>query len=69
MSLPSPTVADPAAQQNFDWLAGHLVVGRGSPEGVVRATPGSLYVDEDGGAGATLYVKESGNGDTGWVAK
>jgi hypothetical protein len=29
----------------------------------------SLYVDVSGGAGATLYVKESGTGNTGWVAK
>jgi hypothetical protein len=41
----------------------------GSPEGVVTAPPGSIYSDTNGGAGATLYVKESGTGNTGWVAK
>lgn len=43
--------------------------GTGSPEGVVTAPVGSLYTRTDGGAGTTLYVKESGTGNTGWVAK
>ncbi len=43
--------------------------GTGSPEGALDAPPGSLYTRDDGGAGATLYVKESGSGNTGWVAK
>lgn len=43
--------------------------GAGSPEGVVTAPVGSLYTRTDGGAGTTLYVKESGTGNTGWVAK
>lgn len=36
--------------------------GTGSPEGVVTASPGSLYMDITG----FLYVKASGVGDTGW---
>ena len=43
--------------------------GGGSPEGVVAAPVGSLYTRVDGGTGTTLYVKESGTGNTGWVAK
>lgn len=43
--------------------------GAGSPEGVVTAVPGSIYSNTSGGAGTTLYVKESGTGNTGWVAK
>lgn len=44
--------------------------GRGDPNGVVKSYPGSDYRDLDGGAGATLWIKESGNWtDTGWVAK
>jgi hypothetical protein len=43
--------------------------GAGSPEGVVTAPVGALYTRTDGGAGTTLYVKESGAGNTGWVAK
>ena len=41
----------------------------GTPEGVVTAPVGSLFTRTDGGAGTTLYVKESGVGNTGWVAK
>ena len=43
--------------------------GSGTPEGVVTAVVGSIYTRTDGGAGTTLYVKESGAGNTGWVAK
>lgn len=41
----------------------------GSPEGAVAAKVGSLVTRTDGGAGTTLYVKESGTGNTGWSAK
>lgn len=43
--------------------------GAGAPEGAITAAVGSLYLRTDGGAGSTLYVKESGAGNTGWVAK
>jgi hypothetical protein len=43
--------------------------GLGSPLGVVVAPVGSLYTRVDGGASTTLYVKESGSGSAGWVAK
>ena len=43
--------------------------GSGVPEGVVTAPVGSLYSRTDGSASPTLYVKESGTGNTGWVAK
>lgn len=41
----------------------------GSPEGVITAPVGSFYSRLDGGAGTSFYVKESGAGNTGWVAK
>lgn len=43
--------------------------GSGSPEGVVTANIGSLYLRTNGGAGTSFYVKESGSGNIGWVAK
>lgn len=43
--------------------------GSGSPEGVVTAPVGCIYSRTDGGAGTSMYVKESGTGNTGWVAK
>ncbi|WP_346835833.1 pyocin knob domain-containing protein [Paenibacillus polymyxa] len=48
--------------------AANLYSGNGSPEGVVTAPVGSLYRRWDGGANATLYVKQSGSGNTGWRA-
>ncbi len=41
----------------------------GSPNGVITAPIGSLALRTDGGAGTTLYVKESTSGNTGWVGK
>ena len=49
---------------NVNWL-----IGLGTPEGSVTASVGSLYTQTNGGANTTLYVKESGTGNTGWVAK
>lgn len=43
--------------------------GSGSPEGVLAAAVGSMYTRTDGGVGTTLYVKQSGTGNTGWAAK
>jgi len=44
--------------------------GTGSPEGVVAASVGCLYIRTDGGAGTTLYVKETGGTTSnGWSAK
>ena len=42
--------------------------GTGSPESVYSAPVGSLFFRSDGGASTTLYVKESGSGNTGWIA-
>jgi len=47
---------------------GKLYKGTGSPEGVLSAPIGALYQRTDGGASTTLYVKESGTGNTGWKA-
>ena len=47
----------------------NVIEGTGSPNSVVSARVGTLYVDRSGGTSTTLYVKESGTGNTGWVAK
>lgn len=47
----------------------NIIVGSGSPEGAVTARVGSMYLRLDGGAASTMYVKESGTGNTGWAAK
>lgn len=41
----------------------------GTPEGSVVSSVGGLWRRTDGGAGTTLYVKESGASNTGWVGK
>lgn len=46
-----------------------ITSGIGSPENAVIAPIGSIYLRVDGGAGTSLYVKESGAGDTGWIGK
>jgi len=48
---------------------GLLRSGAGSPEGVVTANVGTIYLRSDGGTSTTLYVKTSGTGNTGWTAK
>jgi hypothetical protein len=66
------------AGQGVAWLTGTTgtptnicrdTAGSGSPEGVVTANKGSTYRRFDGGAATCFYVKESGTGNTGWVAK
>ena len=46
-----------------------IIQGVGTPEGVVTAPVGTLFLRSDGGAGTSLYVKESGTGNTGWIGK
>lgn len=59
-----------ASGKGIDFSSGVLWrTGTGSPESVVTASVGSLYTRTDGGLLSTLYVKESGSGNTGWVAK
>ena len=45
---------------------GHEIRGTGSPEGRVVAEIGTTYVDVNVTNGALKWIKESGNGNTGW---
>ncbi len=61
-------------QRNFDRISAawpqQPFTGTGDPNGIVTASPGAMYLNYAGGAGTTLYVKESGVGtNTGWVGK
>jgi hypothetical protein len=53
----------------YDMSLPSIRSGSGSPQGIVIAPVGTLYLRSDGGAGTTLYVKEAGSGNTGWVGK
>jgi hypothetical protein len=46
-----------------------ITAGANTPEGAVTAPVGSLFLRTNGGTSTTLYVKQSGSGNTGWVAK
>jgi hypothetical protein len=47
-----------------------ILIGETPPQGNVAGSVGDIYVCTRGGAGGTLFVKESGaNTRTGWVAK
>jgi hypothetical protein len=41
----------------------------GTPEGVLTARSGAMALRRDGGTGTSFYIKETGTGNTGWVAK
>jgi hypothetical protein len=42
--------------------------GSGSPEGAVTGNVCDVYLRTNGGTGTTIYIKESGTGNTGWAA-
>jgi hypothetical protein len=53
---------------NAGALGANLFQGTGSPEGVVTARIGSMYLRTDGGQASAVYYKESGSSNTGWLA-
>ena len=55
--------------QEINATAGYMFVGDGSPETVIAANVGSVYLRKDGAAGTSLYVKQASSGsNTGWSA-
>jgi hypothetical protein len=46
-----------------------IISGTGSPEGVEVAPVSSIFLRSDGGADTSIYFKETGAGNTGWVTK
>ena len=49
-----------------------LLIGTGSPEGVIEATVGREYMDDSGAPGAVKFIKQladiGGDRTQGWVA-
>lgn len=74
MGLKAPA-AVPADIRNFTRWCRETEIdfihrGTGSPEGVVAAPIGHLYLRSDGSTSTTLYVKTADDGEaTGWTAK
>lgn len=58
-----------ATEYMFEGTNTGSFIGTGSPEGVVTASQGSIYHNRSGGSGTSVYFKESGTGNTGWVGK
>lgn len=46
-----------------------ILSGTGDPEGARVASPGSIFLRQGGSTSTSFYVKETGTGNTGWVAK
>lgn len=54
---------------DLEFVAGpKLIAGSGDPEGNVTAPIGTLYLRSNGSTSTAVYVKETGAGNTGWVA-
>lgn len=78
-SIPKPaTVCQKLTSTSVDTLfIGHasgspqIMAGTGSPEGLIAAARGSIFLRTDGAGATTLYVKTTGDlsTNTGWVAK
>lgn len=66
---PTGSISATTIPTAIDALAGKVRWGSGTPEGAVSASVGTLFLRLDGAANTTLYVKESGAGNTGWIAK
>lgn len=65
----SPTFTTQVTVPKIVWSTGPMdFTGTGTPEGAVTAPVGSTYRRIDGGAATAFYVKESGAGNTGWIA-
>lgn len=62
------TVAGASVAFQAPTLAPHIRSGSGTPEGAIVAPIGSTFSRSDGGASTSIYVKESGSGNTGWRA-
>ena len=62
-------------QEFNDWISavdrGLILIGTGSPEGVITATVGRQYMNDAGTAGSILYVKRdadiAGDRSSGWI--
>jgi len=61
----------PLRRLSADVNAMTIIIGTGSPEGVVEARIGRLYMNDAGVAGAILYIKKTndvaGNRKNGWI--
>jgi hypothetical protein len=69
MTIAGPLTIDGDFRANSLGTGPSFSAGTGSPEGAKVASVGSIFQRSNGGAGFSVYFKESGTGNTGWVAK
>lgn len=73
LGMATPAVAQtvaagPWSRVTFGSSSGPIITsGTGSPEGVLTAPIGSVYLRTDGSTGSSVYFKETGSGNTGWA--
>tara|TARA_Y100000592_G_scaffold95425_1_gene161914 strand:- start:1511 stop:3565 length:2055 start_codon:yes stop_codon:yes gene_type:complete len=73
LSITTPTSISSTGTQPTYWITeGNIynplkLKGTSSPEGVITANIGTMFINLSGGANTTLFIKESGTGNTGWV--
>jgi hypothetical protein len=60
-------VDDEAASSSTASSGPRIYTGTGSPEGVVTAVVGSIYVQQVSSTATQTWVKATGTGNTGWV--
>lgn len=63
------TIIDESQTSPLRLSGSRIYSGKGTPEGTLNGNVGDLYLRTDGGTSTTLYVKETGTGLTGWIAK
>lgn len=70
VTLSGTTAATTLSATSVDINTVKVRTGTGSPEGVITAPVGSMYLRTDGSTTLTVfYVKTSGSGNTGWTGK
>tara|TARA_R100001509_G_scaffold159320_3_gene125627 strand:- start:3127 stop:5184 length:2058 start_codon:yes stop_codon:yes gene_type:complete len=73
LSIATPISITSTGKQPTYWIIeGNIheplkLKGTSAPEGVVTANIGTMFVNLSGGSNTTLFIKESGTGNTGWV--
>jgi hypothetical protein len=60
--------ASAALMVTGNFYSSNIKRANGTPEGVVTGVVGDIFQRTDGAGGTSLYIKESGAGNTGWTA-
>lgn len=68
-SIAALQAADTTTNANVTALQAAVKRGTGSPEGAVTASIGAVYQQSDAATGKSLWVKNTGTGNTGWRLK